>query len=122
VPESAKRYRWADMPLEEVTPMLHRRLINSERMTVASVELKDGCPVPMHSHEHEQITYVTRGALRFWVGDENAESFVVKAGEVIHFPSNLPHKAVAEGETTVLDVFCPVREDWVNKTDDYLRK
>ena len=40
----------------------------------------------------------------------------------IHLPSHLPHSAIALEDSRVLDVFSPPREDWVNGTDDYLRR
>ena len=76
----------------------------------------------MHSHDNEQLTYIVDGALRFWIGDENSESFVVGSGEVLVIPSNVPHKAEAVEDTLDVDVFCPPRQDWLDKTDDYLRK
>ena len=87
---------------------------------LAHVYLKKGCVVPKHSHINEQFTYILEGALRFLVGDDR-EEIVVRAGEVLHLPSNVPHEANAVEDTLDLDVFYPPREDWLNKTDDYLR-
>ena len=64
----AKHYRWDDMTAEPLKEGLSRRLIASERMTIAHVYLKKGVDVPRHSHENEQITYVLEGALQFWLG------------------------------------------------------
>jgi quercetin dioxygenase-like cupin family protein len=119
---AVRQYRWDDMPKERVNDLLDRRLITGERMMLAHVYLKKGCIVPMHSHDNEQLTYVVDGALRFWIGDENAESFVVSSGEVLVIPSHVPHKAEAVEDTLDVDVFCPPRQDWLDKTDDYLRK
>ncbi len=115
-------HRWEDMPREKVTDMLERRLITGERMMLAHVYLKKGCIVPRHAHENEQISYILEGALRFWLGEDEAEELVVGAGEVLHIPSNVPHKAIALEDTLDVDVFSPPREDWLNRTDDYLRK
>jgi quercetin dioxygenase-like cupin family protein len=115
-------YRWEEMPREAVSPMLDRRLITGERMMLAHVYLKKGCIVPKHSHVNEQFTYILEGALRFWIGDDESEEVVVRAGEVLHIPSNVPHKAEALDDTLDVDVFDPPREDWLNKTDSYLRR
>ena len=72
-------------------------------------------------HENEQFTYILEGALRFWIGAEDGEEIVVRAGEVLHIPSNVPHKAVAIEDTLDLDVFVPPRADWLDGTDVYLR-
>jgi len=115
-------YRWEDLPREEVNDRLSRRLITGDRIMLAHVYLKKGCVVPKHSHENEQLTYILEGALRFRVGDDGAEEIVVRAGEVLLLPSNLPHEAHALEDTLDVDVFSPPREDWLNKTDAYLRR
>ncbi len=119
---SVRFFRWNDMPVEQVNDALGRRLITGERMMLAHVYLKKGCVVPRHSHENEQLTYVLEGALRFWIGEDEREELVVGPGEVLHIPSNVPHKAEALEDTLDVDVFSPPRWDWINKTDDYLRQ
>jgi len=114
-------YCWADMPKEQVSEQLSRRLITGERMMLAHVYLKKGCVVPKHAHENEQFTYILEGALRFLIGADGAEEVVVRAGEVLHLPSNVPHEAHALEDTLDVDVFSPPRQDWLNKTDAYLR-
>jgi quercetin dioxygenase-like cupin family protein len=115
-------YRWEEMPRETVSPMLDRRLITGQRMMLAHVYLKQGCIVPKHSHENEQFTYILEGALRFWIGNDGDEEVVVRAGEVLHIPSNVPHQAEALEDTLDVDVFDPPRQDWLDKTDSYLRR
>ncbi|MEJ7810748.1 MAG: cupin domain-containing protein [Gemmatimonadaceae bacterium] len=115
-------YRWDDMPRERVSDLLERRLITGDRMMLAHVYIKKGCIVPKHQHENEQITYVLEGALRFWIGEDGAEELVVGVGEVLHIPSNVPHKAEALEDTLDVDIFSPPRQDWLQKTDSYLRK
>ena len=119
--QSVKWYRWDDMPKENVTEMLDRRLITGDRMMLAHVYLKKGAIVPRHAHENEQLTYILEGALRFWIGEDEAEMIDVKAGEVLHIPSHVPHKAEALEDTLDVDIFSPPRQDWLDKTDDYLR-
>lgn len=120
--ETVQKYRWDDMPKETVTPLLDRRLIVGNRMMLAHIYLKKGCIVPLHSHDNEQLTYVLSGALRFWIGSETGETIVIGPGEVLVIPSNIPHKAEALEDTLDVDVFCPPRQDWLDKTDDYLRR
>ncbi|HEX5437981.1 MAG TPA: cupin domain-containing protein [Gemmatimonadaceae bacterium] len=114
-------YRWDDMPKEHVSDTLDRRLITGERMMLAHVYLKQGSIVPKHSHDNEQLTYILEGALRFWLGEGGEEEVIVRAGEVLHIPSHLPHKAEALEDTLDVDIFSPPREDWLSKTDAYLR-
>lgn len=121
MPTSARHFRWDDIPKESLNPLLDRRLITGERMMLAHVYLKKGCLVPRHAHENEQLTYVLSGALHFWLGEDEAEEVVVRAGEVLTIPSNLPHKALALEDTLDVDVFSPPRQDWLAGTDAYLR-
>jgi quercetin dioxygenase-like cupin family protein len=114
-------YRWDDMPKERVSDLLSRRLITGERMMLAHVYLAKGCIVPRHHHENEQLTYILEGALRFWIGEDEGRELVVRAGEVLHIPSNVPHKAEALEDTLDVDVFSPPRQDWLDKSDAYLR-
>ncbi len=115
-------YRLSDVPREEVTPQLSRRLISGERLMMAEVELQRGCLVPAHVHVHEQITYVVDGRLRLNLGDDLAESYDLRAGDVLHIPSNVRHSGEAQEDTRVIDLFSPPREDWLQKTDAYLRR
>lgn len=115
-------YRWEQMPKEKVSAMLDRRLITGERMMLAHVYLKQGCVVPRHQHENEQLTYILEGALKFWIGEDEKEEKIVRAGEVLHIPSNVWHKAEAIEDTLDVDVFSPPRQDWLDKSDAYLRR
>ena len=115
-------YRWEDMPKEKVSDVLDRRLITGKQVMLTHVYLKKGAVVPQHNHHNEQITYILEGALRFWIGDDESEVIDVRAGEVLHIPSFVKHKAEALEDTVDVDVFSPPRQDWLDKTDDYLRK
>ena len=119
--KTTTKYRWEDMPRETVTDSLDRRLITAEQMMLAHVYLKKGCIVPQHSHYNEQLTYILEGSLKFWIGEEMREE-IVSAGEVLVIPSNVLHKAEALEDTLDVDIFSPPRQDWLDKTDDYLRK
>jgi quercetin dioxygenase-like cupin family protein len=107
------------MPKEPVTDKLRRRIVTGERMMLAHVYLDSGCVVPKHAHENEQFTYILQGALRFWIGENEDQELVVRAGEVLHIPSHIPHKAEALEDTLDVDVFSPPREDWLSGTDTY---
>ena len=95
--------------------MASRKIVTGEREMLAQVYLKRGCLVPMHAHESEQMTYILQGALRFLVG---GEEITVREGEVIHIPSSVAHQAEALEDTFELDVFSPIRQDWLGHTDE----
>ena len=115
-------YRWDDMPKEHVTDVISRRLVTGERMMLAHVYLDKGSIVPKHSHENEQLTYILEGALHFWIGEDQKEEVIVRAGEVLLIPSNVPHRALALEDTLDVDVFSPPRQDWLNHTDSYFHR
>jgi quercetin dioxygenase-like cupin family protein len=115
-------FRWSDLPKERVTDTISRRLVTGDRMMLAHVYLDKGAIVPKHSHENEQLTYILEGALRFWIGDDQQEEIVVSAGEVLHIPSNVPHRAEALEDTLDVDVFSPPRQDWLDHTDSYFHR
>ena len=103
--------RWDELALEKVTEMISRKVVTGEREMLAQIYLKKGCVVPMHSHESEQITYVLQGALRFLI---DGEQITVREGEVLLIPSWVEHQAEALDDTFELDVFSPIRHDWVD--------
>lgn len=120
--DTVRHVRWTDLEKEPVTEEISRRLVTGERMMMAHVYLDEGAVVPTHAHENEQITYILEGALRFWLGEDGDREVVVRAGEVLHIPSNVPHKAEALEDTLDLDVFSPPRQDWLDGTDTYFRE
>ena len=113
-----KHIAWKDVELEQLNPLLDRQMISGDKIMLARVLLKKGSVVPEHSHENEQVTYILDGALKFWI---DGKEIVVRTGEVLCIPSHMPHKAEAVEDTVDLDVFYPPRQDWLNKTDSYLR-
>ena len=114
-----RHVRWDDLTVEPVTDVISRRLITGEKMMLAHVYLDAGAIVPKHSHHNEQLTYVLQGALRFWIGEDEAEVIDVRAGEVLVIPAHVPHKAEALEDTLDVDVFSPPRQDWLDGTDSY---
>jgi len=107
------------MPKEVLSPTIARKIISGERAMVAQVFIAKGGVVPEHHHESEQITYILEGALQFEI---EGRQIVVHAGEVLHIPSNVPHAAVALEDTLDLDIFSPIRVDWLQRDDEYLRR
>jgi len=117
----ATLHRWESMPTEKLNERIGRRMITGDRMMVAHIYLKKGAVVPRHAHENEQITYVLDGALKFRLGEDGAQETVVRSGEVLVIPPNLPHTAEALEDTLDVDIFDPPRQDWLSGNDAYLR-
>jgi quercetin dioxygenase-like cupin family protein len=113
---AVRLHRWDEIALEKVTEMISRKIVTGAREMLAQIYLKKGALVPMHAHESEQMTYVLQGALKFLIG---GEEITVREGEVLHIPSWVEHQAEALDDTFELDVFSPIRQDWLDHTDTY---
>ena len=114
-----EHYTWDEMPMEVLSERISRKIITGDKAMVAQVFIAKGGVVPEHHHESEQITYILEGALKFEIG---GREIVVAKGQVLRIPSNVPHSAVALEDTLDLDIFSPIRVDWLTKRDDYLRR
>jgi len=110
---------WNSMAPEQLNPNITRRAIHTHNMTIARLEIRKDGAVPEHHHVHEQVATVERGALKFII---EGRDVVLRAGESLAIPSNVPHAVVALEDTIVVDVFSPPREDWLRGDDAYLRK
>ena len=117
-----EKLNWENVPSEQVTPEMQRKIISGEKMMIARMKFQDGFVVPLHSHINEQITQVISGTIRFWFGDNKDQVMDLGAGDVIVIPSNLPHEALMIGEVEEIDSWAPPRADWLDGSDDYLRK
>lgn len=117
-----KKVTWEEVPMEEVNPKMQRRMIYGEKVMVARMKFKDGFLVPLHHHENEQITQVISGTMRFWFGEDKSETTDLHAGDIFVIPPNVPHEALMIGDVEEMDTFSPPRQDWIEGTDNYLRK
>jgi quercetin dioxygenase-like cupin family protein len=114
-----KHYTWDSVPLEVMSEVISRKVISGQKAMLAQVFLKKDAVVPEHHHESEQLTYILEGALKF---ELEGREVIVRRGEVLQIPSNVPHRAVALEDTLDLDIFSPIRTDWLTKDDAYLRR
>lgn len=115
---AATLHRWADIPVEPMMPLLDRQFVMGTNTMVARILLRKGAHVPLHSHPNEQIAIIVSGALKFVLPDREV---VVREGELLCLPPDLPHEAFALEDTVNLDVFNPPRADWIAGDDAYLR-
>jgi quercetin dioxygenase-like cupin family protein len=114
-----EHYTWDEIDKEILSPTIARKTIAGEKAMVAQVFLAKGAVVPEHKHESEQITYILEGALLFPI---DGKEILVGKEQVLRIPSWKPHKATALEDTLDLDIFSPIREDWLKKDDIYLRR
>jgi quercetin dioxygenase-like cupin family protein len=110
---------WDGVKKEIIHDKFWRKYVTGEKAMVAQLGLSQGCVVPLHHHESEQVSMVIQGAVKF---ELEGKEVTVRGGEVLVIPSNLPHSAVAIEDSSVIEVFSPIRHDWLTGTDNYLRK
>jgi quercetin dioxygenase-like cupin family protein len=107
------------MTWEAVTPTISRKIVTGVNVMVSHVHLKAGGVVPEHSHVSEQISYILEGRLKFWVGGQEV---VLGPGDVMVIAPNAPHRAEALEDTLDVDIFSPIRQDWLDHTDTYFHR
>lgn len=113
-----EKHTWESIDLERLMPGISRRVVHSGRMTTARIYMDKGAVVPRHSHDNEQLSHILDGKLRFEFDGETIEAV---AGDVVEIPSDAPHRVVAIEDSVAMDVFAPVRQDWLRGDDAYLR-
>jgi quercetin dioxygenase-like cupin family protein len=112
-------YDWNQVPEERLNPLVTRRVIHTDGMTVARLRIAKGAVVPAHRHVNEQLAMVERGALKF---DLDGQEVLVSAGQALAIASGVPHGVEAMEDTLVMDLFTPRRQDWIDGDDSYLRR
>ena len=119
---SVRVFTWEEMEKERVTDAITRRIVTSDETMVSQIFLEKGSIVPTHHHANEQFSYLLVGSMRFSLGENREEEIILRAGQIMHIPSNVPHAAEALEDTLSLDIFSPPRQDWLDGTDDYFRR
>lgn len=102
-----------------MSDVISRKIFTGEKAMLSQVFLKKDAVVPLHQHDSEQITWIMEGALKF---ELEGKEVTVRKGELLLIPSNVPHRAVALEDTIDVDIFSPIRYDWLHKDDVYLRR
>jgi quercetin dioxygenase-like cupin family protein len=110
---------WETVKKEQMNDKFWRKVVNGEKITAAQLGFAKGGSVPLHHHVSEQVSIIVQGAIRFEV---DGKEVTVRAGEVLVIPSDLPHKADALEDSSVIEIFSPIRLDWIQGTDNYLKK
>ncbi len=93
----------------EIMPGYHGKLVHGDKISWAFWTVEKDAEVPIHQHHHEQIMHVVEGDFEFTL-DGNTKIYY--AGDVVLIPSNTPHGGKALTPCKLMDVFCPVREEY----------
>ena len=117
-----EKLNWDTVPVEKVTDKMSRQLVYGDKVMIAKMKFKDGFRVPLHEHENEQVTHVLSGVIRFWFGADKSQTMDLHAGDVVVIPPFVPHEALMIGDVEEIDTWSPIRKDWLDGTDTYLRE
>ena len=104
--------RSSDVKLESVGEGVQRRVLSySDNIMVVEVNFKKNSIGAVHSHTHEQCSYVKKGKFEFEIDDKKE---IVEEGDSIYFSPNSKHGTLCLEEGTVIDIFTPKREDFLS--------
>lgn len=103
-----------DIKPKEILPGYTVRFIHTDTMSFAYWDVKKGSPLPEHAHHHEQVAQVLEGEYELTIAGETK---LLKPGDVAVIPSNIRHSGLAITECKLLDVFSPVREDYLGTNE-----
>jgi quercetin dioxygenase-like cupin family protein len=103
-------------PLEQIMPLVQRQCVHGTQMTFAKWTMQAGAVVPVHHHVNEQISWFTVGAAEVY---SQGKKYILRAGDVMIIPPNVPHEFRFTEDTIDIDIFSPARQDWIDGTATY---
>ncbi|MGD1318510.1 cupin domain-containing protein [Chryseobacterium sp. 2R14A] len=118
--QNVQTFTLKELPTKPVNELLTRGMISGEQGTIGYFTYKKGAVVPTHQHSNEQYSLITKGSVKVNILDKE---YIVKAGQGIIIPPNVPHSFTAlEDDTIDIDFFSPARKDWIEGQDNYFEK
>lgn len=102
---------WESIPVENVSEGIKRQMVVGENVMVVRFTFDPFLVTPEHTHPHEQVSLVIKGRVKFFISGEER---IVSAGDVLHFPPHNRHGAtMLDEEVVLIDIFSPIREDFL---------
>ncbi len=118
--QNVQLFALKQLPAKPVNELLTIGMISGEQGTIGYFTYKKGAVVPTHHHSNEQYSLITKGSVKVKILDKE---YIVKAGDGIIIPPNVPHSFTAlEDDTIDIDFFSPARKDWIEGKDNYYQK
>ena len=109
----AQHVNWSAVPVERPAEGIERQMVVGHNLMLCRFRFAAHLVTPEHSHPHEQMSIVVKGRVRFFI---EGEERVANPGDVLHFPSDCWHGAtMMDEEVELIDIFSPVREDFLGK-------
>nr|WP_293837220.1 cupin domain-containing protein [uncultured Arsenicibacter sp.] len=101
-----------DVAWEHVGDGVRRKILAFDaNLMLVKVAFEAGGVGAIHHHYHTQMSYVESGRFEITI---DGEKHILKQGDVYHMPPNLPHGALALEAGVLVDVFTPMREDFIS--------
>lgn len=102
---------WSTIPVEKTAEGIERQMLVGKNMMICRFRFAPFVVTPEHEHPHEQMTIVERGRVRFFI---EGKERVASEGDILHFPPNCWHGAtMMDQEVVLIDIFSPIREDFL---------
>ena len=106
-------------PMEKINELLYRQYLHGTNVTFVKWTAKKGAVVPLTHHVNEQVTWITTGLAEVY---SQGRRYVMKAGDIMIVPPNVPHEFIFLEDTIDIDIFAPARQDWLDRTATYLHQ
>jgi len=110
---------WDNVKKEMLSERIGRKVINGKKVALVQVFLAKDAVIPKHQHESEEMGCPLEGSAKVEV---EGKEVTLHKGEVMHIPENVPHSVTALEDSVILYAFSPIRQDWLDGKDDYLRR
>lgn len=115
------KIRWNEVPEDRLNEQITRKMFWGDNVMVTSWELAPDVAMPVHQHESEQVTMVQEGSLTLIFPGE--EEVLLEAGDMLVIKSSRPHGVkVGSHGSRVIDLFSPIRKDFLEKSEAYLSR
>lgn len=101
--------QFSNIPVKEIAPGFFSKLIHTENNTINFIEVKAGSSIPLHSHPHEQSSFVLQGSFEMTV---DGEPRILDRDNFVLIPGGVVHGGYAITDCLLIDIFSPVREDY----------
>jgi quercetin dioxygenase-like cupin family protein len=116
---SVQMYELDAQPVEQTSHLLQRQYLSGTNVTFVKWTAKKGAVVPLHHHINEQITWIMKGVAEVY---SQGRKYIMRAGDIMVIPPNVPHEFVFPEDTIDIDIFAPARQDWLDGTASYYSK
>jgi quercetin dioxygenase-like cupin family protein len=104
---------WNKIPVEQTAEGIQRQMVVGQNVMICRFRFAPFVVTAEHTHPHEQMTLVVQGKVQFFI---DGEEHIVSAGDVLHFPPHNRHGAtMLDEEVILIDIFSPIREDFLAK-------